>query len=221
MLVKFGKYFTGKESEQMGKQRKFYWLKLTDDLMFKDLKIKKLRQIAGGDTYTIIYLKMLLLSKENNGYIYYEGVEPTIEEEIALKIDEEKENVQMAVSYLKSVGYLEFSTELKDIYLPQAETLVGSESESAERVRRFREKQRQALQQSMSKNHLLPQESNETLQCNASVTDSNIIVTNSNGVVTQCNTEKEKEREKELDTEKEEELNEFNKMIKEEGDING
>ena len=38
--------------------KKYYWLKLKEDF-FRDKKIKKLRKIAGGDTYTIIYLKYL------------------------------------------------------------------------------------------------------------------------------------------------------------------
>ena len=41
--------------------KKYYWLKLKAD-WFSDKRIKKLRSIAGGDTYTIIYLKMMLLS---------------------------------------------------------------------------------------------------------------------------------------------------------------
>ena len=44
----------------MGNKR-YYWLKLKDDF-FRQPKIKKLRQIAGGDTYTVIYLKLQLLS---------------------------------------------------------------------------------------------------------------------------------------------------------------
>ena len=36
---------------------------------------KKLRKIAGGDTYTIIYLKMLLIAMKNDGKLYFEGVE--------------------------------------------------------------------------------------------------------------------------------------------------
>lgn len=40
-------------------EKKYYWLKMTDQF-FEDKAIKKLRKIAGGDTYTIIYLKMLL-----------------------------------------------------------------------------------------------------------------------------------------------------------------
>ena len=38
------------------KTKKYYWLKLKDDF-FNSREIKKLRRIAGGDTYTIIYLK--------------------------------------------------------------------------------------------------------------------------------------------------------------------
>ena len=41
--------------------KKYYWLKLNEGF-FRDKKIKKLRKIAGGDTYTVIYLKMQLLS---------------------------------------------------------------------------------------------------------------------------------------------------------------
>lgn len=50
----------------MGKR--YWWLKLPENF-FDAIEIKKLRRIAGGDTYTIIYLKMMLLSLKNNGYI--------------------------------------------------------------------------------------------------------------------------------------------------------
>ena len=55
----------------MGKR--YYWLKLPDDF-FRQKPIKKLRKIAGGDTYTIIYLKMLLISLKNEGKLYFDGV---------------------------------------------------------------------------------------------------------------------------------------------------
>lgn len=48
-------------------EKKYYWLKMTDQF-FEDKAIKKLRKIAGGDTYTIIYLKMLLTAiKQGSG----------------------------------------------------------------------------------------------------------------------------------------------------------
>ena len=40
--------------------KQYYWLQLKEDF-FRQKEIKLLRKIAGGDTYTIIYLKMMLV----------------------------------------------------------------------------------------------------------------------------------------------------------------
>jgi predicted phage replisome organizer len=50
--------------------KKYYWLKLKNDF-FKQREIKKLRAVAGGDTYTIIYLKLQLHSLNNMGKIIF------------------------------------------------------------------------------------------------------------------------------------------------------
>ena len=50
----------------MGKR--YYWLKLPDDF-FGDKAIKRLRKIAGGDTYVIIYLKMMQIRLKD--YVYF------------------------------------------------------------------------------------------------------------------------------------------------------
>ena len=39
--------------------KQYYWLQLKEDF-FRQKEIKLLRKIAGGDTYTIIYLKQEL-----------------------------------------------------------------------------------------------------------------------------------------------------------------
>lgn len=122
--------------------RKYYWLKLQHNF-FNEKRIKKLRKIAGGDTYTIIYLKMQLLSLENEGKLYFDNVEKTFEEEIALELDEDVEDVKVTILYLLSCGMLE---KIDDEYtLTEAQKNIGSETESAERVRKYREKQLQAL----------------------------------------------------------------------------
>ena len=77
--------------------KKYYWLKLKDDF-FRQKEIKKLRKIAGGDTYTIIYLKMQLLSIKNEGLLYYEGTEDNLAEQIALEIDEDIDNVEVTLA---------------------------------------------------------------------------------------------------------------------------
>ena len=53
-------------------EQRYYWLKLNKDF-FKSKRIKKLRKLAGGDTYTIIYLKMQLLAISENKILWIFG----------------------------------------------------------------------------------------------------------------------------------------------------
>lgn len=124
-------------------EKRFYWLKLKENY-FDSPKIKKLRKIAGGDTYTIIYLKMQLLSICNGGIINFEGIELSFEEELALKLDEQLEDVQLTLAYLKQQKLVEESDE--SFLLIEACNNIGSEGQSAERKRRFdARKQERAL----------------------------------------------------------------------------
>lgn len=129
--------------------KRYFWMRFQRDF-FKSLRIKKLRRLAGGDTYTIIYLKMQLLSIVSEGYLAYKGVFDTFAEEIAEDIDEDLENVQVTITYLLSCGLM----EQKDnkYFLPYAAENIGSECASAKRVREHRERQK-------------------ALQCNGDVTE--------------------------------------------------
>lgn len=166
--------------------KRYYWLKLKEDY-FNSPKIKKLRKIAGGDTYTIIYLKMQLLSISNNGIIQFEGIEPTFQEELALKLDEDVENVGVTLNYLQSQGLIEESDN--EFLLLEASNCIGSECESAERVRLFRKRE---------------DEKKKMLQGNESVTDVKQIsisnsISNSNSIY---NSNKEDESVREEETKK-------------------
>ena len=124
----------------MGKQKKYFWLKLKDDF-FADPKLKKLRRIAGGDTYTVIYLKIMLLSIKNGGLIEFQGIEKTITDELALILDEDEINVNATLIYLEKMGMIEDISG--DFLLKNVPDLIGSESDSAERMRRLREKEKE------------------------------------------------------------------------------
>lgn len=117
--------------------RKYYWLKLRDSF-FDDKKIKKLRSIAGGDTFTIIYLKMMLRSLQTDGVFSYDGLEDTFYKELALELDEDPTNVQITVDFLLKVGLLEEIGE--EFHLPEVSVAIGSEGGSAERMRRLRQR---------------------------------------------------------------------------------
>ena len=112
-------------------------MKLKDDF-FGQREIKKLRKIAGGDTYTVIYLKLQLLSLKHEGIIYFEGVEDSFIEEMALAIDEDEENVRFTIMFLQKYGLVD---EIKDneFLLPQTAESIGSETSVAARVRKHRE----------------------------------------------------------------------------------
>lgn len=108
-------------------EKKYYWLKMTDQF-FEDKAIKKLRKIAGGDTYTIIYLKMLLTAIKQGNKMYFEGIEDDFMEELALELDEDTDNVKVTVSYLKSKGLIEV-LGADEILLTQCAEMVGSETD--------------------------------------------------------------------------------------------
>ena len=118
--------------------KRYYWIKLKQDF-FGQKEIKKLRKLPGGDTLTIIFLKLQLLSLDNNGIIYFDGIENSFEEEIALGIDEEPDNVRFTISYLLKIGWIEESNTDEAISYNLVKIEVGSESASASRMRRLRE----------------------------------------------------------------------------------
>ena len=117
--------------------KRYYWLKLPSDF-FKQKTIKKLRRIAGGDTYTIIYLEMLLLAMQQDNKLYFEGVEDDFAEELALELDEDVENVKVVLIFLQKHGLIEVIEE-DEYLLTQCGTMVGSEGASAARMRKLRE----------------------------------------------------------------------------------
>lgn len=118
-------------------EKRYYWLKLMKDF-FTNPKIKKLRKLAGGDTFTIIYLKLQLLSLDNEGVLIFQGIENTFEEEMALTIDEDVENVSVTLNYLISQNLMEVLSKTEYL-LTETQCLIGSESSVTKRVRKHRE----------------------------------------------------------------------------------
>ena len=161
----------------MGDEKRYYWLKLKDDF-FQSRKMKKLRKVAGGDTYTIIYLKLQLLSINNDGVIEFEGTDEDIFHQLSLDIDEEVDDIKMTVAFCTANDLIEVQEQ--DLFLSDVPHLIGSEGASARRVRKHRLKQEKEKQ--------------EALQSNRPALQSNTRVTNGN-------TEIEKEIDIEIDKE--------------------
>lgn len=162
----------------MAENKRYYWLKLMDDF-FDSKRIKKLRKMAGGDTYTIIYLKMQLLSLKKDGYLEYSGLEDEFYKEIALDIDEDEINVQVTIQYLLSCGLIQTADNIEYL-MPFVQDNLGSETASTRRSRKSRENAQKAL------------------QCNSGATECNILQQN-------CNVEIDIEKDIDTDIDKEKE----------------
>lgn len=156
----------------------YYWIKLKMEF-FRDKRVKKLRRNAGGGTYTIIYLKMLLLSLPDEGVLYYDGIEDDFAEELALELEEETVDVRMTIAYLLGKGLMEKRSEY-EYYLYQVPEMLGKESDAASRMRKKRGK-------------LEEKRNNVTQECH-----------NVQNCYTEIDIEKNKELNKELHTEIEE-----------------
>lgn len=118
----------------------YYWLKLKDTF-FNQLEIKKLRRMAGGDTYTIIYLKLQLLSIKSGGFIEFRHIENDLVDELALLLDEEVDNIRATLVFLQNLDLIAES-DIDCFFLPEAAANIGKETESAERMRKHREEKR-------------------------------------------------------------------------------
>ena len=116
--------------------KRYYWLKLKEDF-FKSKEIKKLRTIAGGDTFVIIYLKMQLISLKNDGKLFFDGIDDDFSSELALEIDEDIENVRVTIAFLERCGLLECVSS-DEYFLPVIPEITGSETQSTIRSRKHR-----------------------------------------------------------------------------------
>lgn len=169
--------------------RRLYWLKMRDDF-FGRLEIKRLRKMPGGDTLVLIYERLLLLSLKTDGILTFHGYEQDLAEELALDLDEEIDSVRAVLIYMQGHDLIH-EIEPNRYQLEGVLEMTGSESDSAERVRRYRERRAE-----------LP----ETAQSSGEPLQTGVTNARSNGAALQSNTEKEKrEKKQEIETEPEKE----------------
>lgn len=136
-------------------EKKRYWLKL-DKNFLKSSQIKVIKNMPNGKDYVIFYLALMLESIETIGHLRFSNLVPYNEEMLASVTDTNVDIVRTAVKIFESLGLMEILDD-GTIYMTQVAEMTGKESESAERVRRYRLKQKQQL----------------ALQGNGNVTNSN------------------------------------------------
>lgn len=123
--------------------KRYYWLQLKEDF-FTSKETKLLRRLPGGNEHTIIYLKIMLASLQDGGKIYFENLGHDLAEEISLLIDEDVEAVRMTLLFLTNKQLLTTKDKF-EFQLEQVPELIGSETASTRRSRKYRDMQK-ALQ---------------------------------------------------------------------------
>ena len=131
----------------MSKEKKYWWMKMQKDWA-KSKKIKKLRRVAGGDTFALIYLEMMLHSIPNFGVLIFEKTEKNLAEQLSIELDEDQENVSIVLNFLFANNLIEEINEDKFLLL-EVPNMVGSTSASTERMRRLRARQKLLKEQNV------------------------------------------------------------------------
>lgn len=163
--------------------KRYFWIKVQADFFDSD-EMDWIHEQPNGAEYIYIYLRLCLLAINNGGVIERrigKYIIPYEIKKLAELVKSSIDSVGIALSLFKRIGLIE-ETETGALFIPGFEDMVGSESESAHRVRKHRAKKAaEALQPPLQSNELL-------LQSNENVTKS---------VTTEI--EKDIDTEKELD----------------------
>ena len=136
----------------------YYWLKLNKDF-FEDDTITWIEEQENGKDYIIFYLKLALRSLQDEGYlIRYVGEKliPYDVKALAKLTNTSPDTVAVAMKLFIEIGLIS-RLDSGEIYLNQIDEMIGSETESAKRVRRHRAKKE------------MLQSNNIPLQCNNDV----------------------------------------------------
>ncbi len=132
-------------------EKKYYWLKLKRDF-FKRHDIQIIESMPNGKDYVLFYLKLMVESIDHEGALRFSQAIPYNEQMLSVITNTNIDTVRAALELFGALGMVEILDD-KTIYMSEVTRLIGSESSSAERVRKHREA--------------------KALQCNANVTGSN------------------------------------------------
>ena len=126
----------------MAKTKIYFWLKV-DKKFFDNLFIKRLKNMPGGYTMTVIYIRLMLESLEDDCILYYEGYFDSLVQELALKLDVSEDDINMTVAYFTKCGLIQIDDD-GHATLSQAKAMVESETNWA-KYKREQRKQAQNM----------------------------------------------------------------------------
>lgn len=126
----------------MAEAKKFYWLKLKRDF-FKRHDIRIIEEMPNGKDYVLFYLKLLLESIDHEGSLRFSDTIPYNEQMLSVVTNTNVDIVRSAMKLFVELGMMSICDD-QTIYMAEVDKLIGSaaDNDGANRVRRFREKQK-------------------------------------------------------------------------------
>lgn len=126
----------------MADEKRYYWLKLAEDF-YDDDTIQWIEEQENGVAYVNFYLKLLLKSLKDDGYLIRVVGKRLIPYDVASLsklTNTEPDTVRVAMELFKQVGLVEL-LDSGEIYMAQIDEMIGSETQAAKRMRKLRAKQ--------------------------------------------------------------------------------
>lgn len=123
----------------MSDNKRYYWLKLPEDF-YDDDTIQWIEDQENGAAYVNFYLKLLLKSLSDDGkLIRYVGqrLMPYDVRSLARLTNTDTDTVRVALELFVNIGLIE-RLETGEIYMSQIDEMIGKETESARRKRKYR-----------------------------------------------------------------------------------
>jgi len=127
----------------MSASKRYYWLKLHDDY-FDNADIKIIEAMENGEKYLLFLFKLKLKSIKTEGYLRVTDAIPYNEKMLATITNTDIDIVRSAMKVLIEFKLIEKLGD-ETLYVKCVETLIGSETDIARRVRKYRGKKKVLL----------------------------------------------------------------------------
>lgn len=93
--------------------------------------------MAGGDTMTVLYIRLMLESLETDCILYYEGYFDNLIEELAIKLEVSEDDINMTLAYFTKCGLIQIDGS-GNAQMSQAKAMLESETNWAKYKRETR-----------------------------------------------------------------------------------
>jgi predicted phage replisome organizer len=123
--------------------KKYFWLKLRRDF-FKRHDTKIIEAMDNGKDYLLFYLKLLVESIDHEGNLRFSDTIPYNDKMLSVITDTNIDIVRSAVKVFSELGMMD---QMDDgtLFMSHVETMIGSETSDAVRMREIRENKKQII----------------------------------------------------------------------------